>query len=91
LPLLTGARPNPFTVETFTTFTLPSTGAFNLTVYDIKGRRVKTLAAGSRQAGTYSATWDGSNSRGNRVSSGVYFGVLEFGGDKFTQRMLLLK
>jgi hypothetical protein len=57
-----------------------------LTVYDVLGRRVATLADGVRPAGTHAATFD---ARG--LPSGTYFYRLQAGGQAMTRRMLLVK
>jgi len=66
-----------------------------LTVYDMLGREVKQLVNGSLAAGRHSVQWDGSNERGEKAASGVYFYRLQAFGHthSFTQlrRMLLIK
>jgi flagellar hook assembly protein FlgD len=48
-----------------------------LTIYDLSGRRVRTLADGCQTAGYQSLDWDGNNDEGNEVASGIYFYRLE--------------
>ena len=44
-----------------------------LTLYDVRGRKVRTLADGIHSQGTFTTTWDGRDDQGRRVASGVYF------------------
>jgi hypothetical protein len=69
---LLGASPNPATATTSIRFDLPQSGEVELGIFDVSGRRVRTistrLAAGSGQA----IHWDGRDYRGERVAAGVY-------------------
>ncbi|NLP10691.1 T9SS type A sorting domain-containing protein [bacterium] len=88
-------HPNPFNPSTQIPFTLAQPGMVVLTVYDMLGREVKQLVNGSLAAGKHSVQWDGSNERGEKAASGVYFYRLQAFGHthSFTQlrRMLLIK
>jgi hypothetical protein len=64
--------PNPFNPTTSFTFALPEASETEISVYGILGEKVATLTAGQMNAGNYTATWDGKNSAGISVSSGVY-------------------
>jgi len=91
---LTQNHPNPFNPSTTINYQIPedaSNVSFTLNVYDIRGRVVKTLASGMKGAGFYSAFWDGTDSNGREVSSGVYF--YRFVSSKYsaTRKMILLK
>ena len=44
-----------------------------INIYNIKGNRIKTLESGFKQAGTYTNSWNGENSHGIKMPSGVYF------------------
>jgi len=66
-------RPNPLNPKADLTFTLARGGRVRVTVFDAQGRFVKTLLDENRAAGTHTVTWDGSDSRSGKVSSGVYF------------------
>jgi len=78
--------PNPFNPATTIIFMLPESGTVKLTVFDLLGRRVKTLINGYKDAGFQSVNFDAS-----LLSSGVYFYRLETGGKAETKRMVLLK
>ncbi|HLA40071.1 MAG TPA: FlgD immunoglobulin-like domain containing protein, partial [Candidatus Glassbacteria bacterium] len=62
-----------------------------LAVYDLRGRRVTTLLSGERGEGIYSLQWDGRDSSGRRVASGVYFLRLTAGEVTHVRKIVLLK
>ncbi len=65
--------PNPFDDETTITFTVPTSGRVRLSVYDVAGRRVRTLVDRLYSEGVYTSAWDGRRGNGSRVPRGVYF------------------
>ena len=71
--LALSARPNPFASTAAITFSLPARAFVRMTVHDVQGRLVATPIAEVRDAGTYSAAWDGRDARGDAVASGTYF------------------
>lgn len=84
--------PNPFNMETMISFSLPATDDVELVVYDLLGRKVKTLYSGPAEAGTTDVRWDGRSSSGDEIASGVYYYTLTVsGGESITRRMTLLK
>jgi len=62
-----------------------------LTVYDLAGRKIKTLFAGGRSPGEYIADWDGTNEANSPVAAGVYISRLQAGGVVQSRKMLLLR
>ena len=83
--------PNPFNPSTKIQFQLPSTGKVRLTVYDINGRLIKEIFSGDKQAGQYTFKWNGQNSNGVQVSSGVYFYSVKYNNSLLTKKMIYLK
>ncbi|MCI0698634.1 choice-of-anchor J domain-containing protein [candidate division KSB1 bacterium] len=69
--------PNPFNPETTIRYNMPFKGQALLAIYDLTGRRVAQLEAGVKNAGEYVIRWDGRDSAGNSVTSGIYFYRLE--------------
>lgn len=65
--------PNPFNHQTRITYQLPHSSRIRITVFDVLGNRVRTLANGLRQAGIHTADWNGRDQHGTIVSSGVYY------------------
>ncbi len=83
--------PNPFNSSTAIGFSLAEDVALDLGVYDVTGRRIRTLLAGWRSAGVHSVVWDGRDAVGKRVASGVYLYRLLAGDETEARRLLLLK
>jgi hypothetical protein len=65
--------PNPFNPSTKITFAVQKAVEAQIVVYDVLGRRVKTLASEHMTPGTYTTEWNGVDEHGNTVGSGVYF------------------
>jgi hypothetical protein len=84
--------PNPFNASTTISFNLPKAGQVTLTIYDIAGREIKQLVEGDYEVGPYSIIWDGQDSDGQIVSSGIYFYKLDINGNRSaTKEMIFLK
>ncbi len=83
--------PNPFNDETVIKFSLPSGAKTCLEIYNILGQRIKTLVNEYRQAGTYQAVWDGTDSSGLPVGSGIYLCKMEAEDFCQSRKMVLLK
>jgi hypothetical protein len=69
------SRPNPMSARAAIAFRLAAEdeGVVTLRVYDVSGRRVRTLAQGYRPAGPHQVEWDRTDDSGARVGRGVYF------------------
>ena len=84
--------PNPFNPETTINYSLKENSKVSLKVYNIKGQKVKTLVNEVLTAGKHSVIWDGRDSNGNRVSSGIYLYKLIFNNKtEAVKKCLLLK
>ena len=66
------ACPNPFNPMTTVELSLSDGGAVELAIYDVSGRKVRSLLSGIRDAGTCSVEWDGKDDSGRPLASGVY-------------------
>jgi gingipain R len=88
---LLGNFPNPFNPETRIAFEIPAAMEVNLTVYDIRGRQVKTIVDGMLEAGHHEMTWDGRDSGGRISASGVYLYNLVTRDGRQQGRMVLSK
>jgi hypothetical protein len=84
-------HPNPFNPTTTISFTLPERVHAKLSIYDVKGRLVAILVDEVMSEGFKEVIWDGTDSRGNSVSSGVYFYRLKAGKKVLTRKMVLSK
>jgi len=82
------AQPNPFTPSTMIRFVVPKAGPVSLTVFDVAGRPVRTLATGFHPAGEYRVTWDGARRDGARLSPGVYLVRLDQDGTSVSQKLV---
>jgi hypothetical protein len=83
--------PNPFNPSTTIRFDVPEASDVRLAVYDVMGRKVKTLLAGNVEAGSHEVTWDGTDAAGGAVASGIYLYRFETGSLSRTKQMILLK
>jgi hypothetical protein len=88
---LSNAYPNPFNPETKVNFNVPQVSKVKLVVYNLLGQRVRTLVDEEIQAGSYSASWNGTDDYGRQMSSGIYFFSLESQSFKATKKMILMK
>jgi hypothetical protein len=85
------AQPNPFRASTEVRYSVGPDGPVDLAVYDVAGRRVRTLYRGTRGSGDYVATWDGRGDDGARVGAGIYFLRADIGGHHAFERLVLLR
>jgi hypothetical protein len=84
--------PNPFNPTTIISYDVPVAGGkVALQVYDVAGRLVRTLVDGLETPGEKRVTWNGLNSQGNRVATGVYFYRMTAAGFTKTRKMVLLQ
>lgn len=83
--------PNPFNPTTYIRYSLAKPGQVSLSVYNILGEKIVTLLDKVQAAGTYQITWNGRDSFGRTVGSGIYFYKLESGNYTRTQKMMMLK
>ena len=83
--------PNPFNPITSIQYDLPSAGMVDISVYDMIGRKVKTLVNGIQNPGFKTIQWNAKNEMNSPVSAGLYFYTIQTDGFKETKRMILLK
>ena len=83
--------PNPFNTSARVGYEVGSGGTVEVDVYDVTGAHVRTLYRGSRQAGYHEAEWDGRNSAGEPVSSGVYFVCLRAAAGTMVRKAVRLE
>jgi predicted outer membrane repeat protein len=84
--------PNPFNPFTIIKFTTENTEKnTELVIYNLKGQKVKTLVNEQLQQGGHSIIWNGRDSNGKRVGSGIYFYKLKTGDFQKVKKMILLR
>ncbi len=86
--------PNPFNPFTTITFEIPQSYAnsnVNLSIYNLRGQKIRLLVTANMAAGIYAIQWDGKNDHGQNVASGLYLCRLAAGNFAETNKMLLLK
>jgi hypothetical protein len=88
---ITRSHPNPFTATTRVEFVLQSPGVARLGVYDVRGRLVATLADGERSAGAHVVSWDGTDTSGSALPSGMYFVRLNAAGASAVRKVVLAR
>ena len=88
---MSDAYPNPFNPTTTLSFSVPIEGNINLSIYDMTGRLVNTLVDGNLKQGYHSITWNGFDSNGHAVSSGMYIYALNGKDVSITKKMVLMK
>jgi hypothetical protein len=89
--LLAQNEPNPFVAATDIRYSVAERNDVDLAVFDIAGRRVRTLVAGTVDAGRYRVRWDARDERGDRVAPGIYFYRLEGRGIDETRKMVVIR
>ena len=83
--------PNPFNMSTTIRFSLPDPVHISIVIYDVSGRVIQTLYEGMHQSGDGAVQWDGQNSHGDMVSSGVYIVTLESENRQVSRKIMLVK
>ncbi len=83
--------PNPFNPSTTIRFDMKAKGLVTIRIYDVAGRLVRALVDEARDAGSYSAVWDGTNTLGSNAASGIYFYKMETAGFVATRKLVLLR
>ncbi|MGD1047895.1 MAG: T9SS type A sorting domain-containing protein [Candidatus Krumholzibacteriaceae bacterium] len=85
-------HPNPFNPSTMISYYMPASSVVTLDVYDSSGRLIaKLLDRAMEPKGTHSIEWQGVDSSGRTVSSGVYFYRLTSGKETISKKMVLLR
>lgn len=93
--MLSQNYPDPFNPETTISYDVPdgpdSLQKVDLTIYDSRGRLVRTLVSSNLPPGFHRVVWDGRDNLGKRVASGIFFSVLQVGYRTSTRKMIVLR
>ena len=90
-PQLTANYPNPFNPSTTISFELAKTGHVKLEIFNVNGALITTLADEVREAGRHYVLWNGKDTKGISVASGIYFYRFKTGSEVVTKKMMLLR
>lgn len=83
--------PNPFNPATVISYQLSAASDVELSIFDLLGRKVRTLVQQSLPAGTHTMRWDGRDAHGRPLSSGIYICNLTAGDFRQSRKMILLR
>ena len=83
--------PNPFNPSTVISYQVPQNEMVTLEIFNALGQKVRTLVNETKDAGQYKITWDGKNSSGNQLSSGIYLYRITAGNYVKVMKMVLLR
>lgn len=83
--------PNPFNPSTIIKYSIPEYSHVTLSVYNILGQKIKDIVDGYNKPGNYSVSWNGTDSYGEKVASGIYFYLINTEKFHNSRKMILLK
>jgi hypothetical protein len=83
--------PNPFNPITTIDYEVARDGLVSIFVYDLMGRRIKTLVNKVNAPGRYSVSWNGSNDDSKQLSTGMYFYKMRAEGFESVKKLMLIK
>ena len=89
--LLIQNYPNPFNSSTTISYKINSPGVYELTIFDIKGRKSVILRYGFHTIGNYEVQWGGKSSSGGNIPSGVYFYRIRSKDQSLQKKLVLLR
>ena len=88
---LQSAYPNPMNPTATIKYSVGTPGKVMLRVFDVSGRVIRTLVDQAQPTGSYAVIWDGSNDRGEKVASGVFFYQLNAPGYSGAKKIVILQ
>lgn len=83
--------PNPFNQQTTIEYQITNWSHVSLNIYDLMGRKIRTLVDENQYAGSYSIFWDGNDNSGNVMTSGIYYCRLSQGDFTETKKILFVR
>ena len=89
--ILIGNYPNPFNPETIIDFYLPEDNYINLSIFNIKGQKIRTIYQGQLNKGYQSLKWDGKNDQNVSLPSGLYIVNLKYDNKIIQNKVVKLK
>lgn len=94
IPLVTSLNlpyPNPFNPSTTISYGLAKAEQVVIDIYNVRGEKVRNLVFAQKSPGNYRITWDGKNSQGQALASGIYFVKMQAGKYGYTQKLIMMK
>lgn len=94
LTKLANAYPNPFNPASSmltSSFTLSKSEEISISIFNVKGEKVRSLINGNHNAGSYSINWNGKDEHGKVCSSGVYYMTMSTSNYSTTRKIVLMK
>ena len=88
---LASVQPNPFNPQTTIHFELHRAGEARVEVFDVRGKRVRSLLTEDLPAGRHDVVWNGLDDHGHQTASGTYLVRLRANGGHDVRRIMLLK
>ncbi|HDQ00515.1 MAG TPA: T9SS type A sorting domain-containing protein [bacterium] len=83
--------PNPFNPDTEIRYQLPAACHVSLKIYNLMGQQIKTLVNRKQPAGYYAVRWDGKDSNGQNLTSGVYLYRIQAGSFAAGKKLVLIR
>ena len=83
--------PNPFNPTTKIPFEIPNSEFVNLNIYDVSGRKIRSLISENKPAGSYTVIWNGRNNENKFVSAGIYVYKIMAGNFISSRKVILIK
>ncbi|SVA60669.1 uncharacterized protein METZ01_LOCUS113523, partial [marine metagenome] len=83
--------PNPFNPKTDIRFDLPEASQVEIVIFNLMGKKIRTISSGEMTPGYHSLIWDGTNDLGTLAATGMYFYTISAGDFRATKKMLFLK
>lgn len=88
---LLAAFPNPFVAHVLIPYRIEAAATVKIDIYDLKGRKLKSLKSSHQKAGNYRQSWDGLNHNGKALPSGIYLCKMRSGDFSETAKLILMK
>ncbi|MGB2697580.1 MAG: T9SS type A sorting domain-containing protein [Candidatus Zixiibacteriota bacterium] len=83
--------PNPFNSSTIINYQIIKKGEVKLTIYNVLGERINTIIDDYQMPKSYHVDWDGTDYKGKRVASGIYFYELKWNNQIQIKKLVFLK
>jgi len=84
-------HPNPFNSSTTVRYQVAESGLVQLDIFNLAGQKIRSLVSAQQEAGIYRVSWDGTDSQGAAVSTGIYLTRLQISDFAEIKKMLLLR